>query len=148
MAKDLAARFRIEPGKRAHLGWRNPAELSSFPDRAAAEDQSVKDGLVINELQDRLYAEGKRALLVVLLLAAAPVLAQEDKIRLPDGPGKDKVGQCLACHSLDYIQINSPFLNAAGWEAEVNKMTKVFGAPVEAADAKTMVEYLSKHYGK
>ncbi|MEX2036859.1 MAG: PPK2 family polyphosphate kinase [Xanthobacteraceae bacterium] len=66
MAKDFAAQFRIEPGKRPHLGRRNPGDLSSFPDRKAAEEQSAKDGAVINDLQDRLYAERKRALLVVL----------------------------------------------------------------------------------
>ena len=66
MAKSFAARFRIEPGKRAHLGRRDPADVGAFPDRTAAEAQSEKDGAAINELQDRLYAEGKRALLVVL----------------------------------------------------------------------------------
>jgi PPK2 family polyphosphate:nucleotide phosphotransferase len=66
MAKSFAARFRIEPGKRAHLNRRDPGDLKAFPDRKAAEEQSVKDGEAIDSLQDRLYAEGKRALLVVL----------------------------------------------------------------------------------
>jgi PPK2 family polyphosphate:nucleotide phosphotransferase len=66
MANDLAARFLIEPGKRAHLGRRAPGDLSAFPDRKAAEAQSEKDGAAIDALQDRLYAEGRRALLVVL----------------------------------------------------------------------------------
>jgi PPK2 family polyphosphate:nucleotide phosphotransferase len=66
MAKSLAARFRIEPGKRARLGRRDPADIKAFPDRKAAEAQSLKDGAAIDKLQDRLYAEGKRALLVVL----------------------------------------------------------------------------------
>ena len=66
MAKTFAAQFRIEPGKRAHLGRRDPADLKAFPDRKAAEKQSEKDGAAIDKLQDRLYAEGKRALLVVL----------------------------------------------------------------------------------
>jgi PPK2 family polyphosphate:nucleotide phosphotransferase len=66
MAGNFAARFRIEPGKRAHLGRRDPGDVSAFPDRKAAEEQSAKDGAAINELQDRLYAEGRRALLVVL----------------------------------------------------------------------------------
>jgi len=66
MAKSFAARFRIEPGTRAHLGRRDPSDLKAFSDRKAAEEQSVKDGEVIDQLQDRLYAEGKRALLVVL----------------------------------------------------------------------------------
>ena len=66
MAKSLAAQFLIEPGKRALLAKRDPADASAFPDRKAAEAQSTKDGEAINTLQDRLYAEGRRALLVVL----------------------------------------------------------------------------------
>ena len=64
--KDLADRFRVEPGKRAHLNRRDPGDPGVFPDRGAAEQQSKKDCMAIDELQDRLYAEGKRALLVVL----------------------------------------------------------------------------------
>jgi PPK2 family polyphosphate:nucleotide phosphotransferase len=66
MAKSFAAQFRIEPGKRAHLGRRDPGDLKAFPDREAAEAQSLKDVAAIDRLQDRLYAEGRRALLVVL----------------------------------------------------------------------------------
>src|SRR5262245_23872654 len=66
MAKDFAAKFRIKPGSRVHLGKRDAADASAFPDRKAAEHQSAKDGTAINEWQDKLYAEGKRALLVVL----------------------------------------------------------------------------------
>ena len=66
MARDLAARFRIEPGTRAHLGRRDPADASAFPDRKAGEAHCAKDSAAINEWQDKLYAEGRRALLVVL----------------------------------------------------------------------------------
>ena len=66
MAKSFATRFRVEPGKRAHLGRRDPADEKAFPDRKVAEEQSVADGGAIDKLQDRLYAEGKRSLLVVL----------------------------------------------------------------------------------
>ena len=56
MAKSFAERFRVEPGKRAHLNRRDPDDLKAFADRKAAEKQSVKDGEVIDTLQDRLYA--------------------------------------------------------------------------------------------
>ena len=65
-AKSFAARFRIEPGKSAQLDRRDPADIKAFPDRKAAEKQSQQDGEAIDKLQDRLFAEGKRALLVVL----------------------------------------------------------------------------------
>jgi PPK2 family polyphosphate:nucleotide phosphotransferase len=66
MAKSIAARFRIEPGQKVRLNRLDPADIKSFPDREAAEAQSAKDVLAIDGLQDRLYAEGRRALLVVL----------------------------------------------------------------------------------
>src|SRR5215471_700388 len=59
-------RFRIEPGTRVNLGRLDPGDVSAFPDRSVAEAKSAKNGTIINELQDRLYAEGRRALLVVL----------------------------------------------------------------------------------
>jgi PPK2 family polyphosphate:nucleotide phosphotransferase len=66
MAKSLDDLFRIPSGKRAQLDERDPADASTFPDRKVAEEQSANDALAINEWQDKLYAEGKRSLLVIL----------------------------------------------------------------------------------
>jgi PPK2 family polyphosphate:nucleotide phosphotransferase len=66
MSKSLAARFRVEPGKRFQLARIDPRDQSAFPDREAAEEKSREDAKAINVLQDRLFAEGKRALLVIL----------------------------------------------------------------------------------
>jgi sulfite dehydrogenase (cytochrome) subunit B len=83
--------------------------------------------------------------MVVLTLARA---GAQERVRLTPGPGVEKVeANCAACHSLDYIQMNSPFLNPTQWEAEVKKMINVMGAPISEADAKTIVEYLSTKYG-
>ena len=49
---------------------------------------------------------------------------------------------------MDYIPLNSPFLDSGGWNAEVTKMIKAFGAPISAADAKVIADYLSANYGK
>ena len=77
-----------------------------------------------------------------------PTLADETAITLKDASGRETVlNNCGACHSLDYIPMNSPFLNRAGWDAEVGKMIKVFGAPIDAGDAKTIIDYLTKSYG-
>ena len=47
---------------------------------------------------------------------------EEKQVQLREAPGLDKVeSQCGACHSLDYVQMNSRFLSAAGWEAEIAK---------------------------
>jgi hypothetical protein len=43
--------------------------------------------------------------------------------------------------------MNSVYMNAAGWSAEVTKMIKAYGAPVDDADAKAIAEYLAKNYG-
>ena len=96
-----------------------------------------------------------RTLIVALFAAAlaapvlvAPVLADEKPVELKKAPGLDKVeANCAACHSLDYIQMNSPYPNAALWDAEVTKMIKAFGAPIDDADAKAIADYLKKNYG-
>jgi len=90
-----------------------------------------------------------RTILALLLFAAAPALAQEGQLRLRDGPGRQLVeANCVMCHSLDYIPMNSPFLERKGWEASVNKMIKVMGAPIAEADAQKIVDYLAGQYGK
>ena len=82
----------------------------------------------------------------LLLMPAA--LADEQPVTLKNAPGRDVVeGNCGACHSLDYIQTNSPFPSAALWDAEVKKMINAFGAPITPADAKTITDYLVKNYG-
>jgi hypothetical protein len=85
---------------------------------------------------------------VAALLAAAGAYAQESKVTLIDGPGKDKAMQCVACHSLDYIHMNSRFLDKAGWTATTNKMINVFGAPIPKTDVDAIASYLAQHYGK
>jgi mono/diheme cytochrome c family protein len=94
-------------------------------------------------------AVGAFAMLITATLAA-PALAQEEPaVKLKEAPGLDKVeANCAACHSLDYVQMNSPFLDAAGWDAEVAKMINAFGAPINQADAKTIADYLKANYGQ
>jgi mono/diheme cytochrome c family protein len=88
------------------------------------------------------------AIAALAMLIAAPALAQEPTIDLKKAPGLDKVQtNCAVCHSLDYIQMNSPFPNAALWDAEVAKMIKVFGAPISDADAAVIADYLKHNYG-
>jgi len=88
-------------------------------------------------------------LLLGLALVAAVVVAQERRLELKDAPGRAQVeANCGSCHSLDYVLMNSPFLDRAGWDASVTKMIKVFGAPISPEDAKAIVEYLDTNYGK
>jgi sulfite dehydrogenase (cytochrome) subunit B len=78
---------------------------------------------------------------VMTAIMAMPAAADEKPVRLKQAPGLDKVeSNCGACHSLDYIPMNTPFLNAAGW-------VNAFGAPIDQADAKAIADYLKKNYG-
>jgi hypothetical protein len=91
----------------------------------------------------------KKTPALLLALLASPLMADEGTVRLRDGEGRQLVeANCVMCHSLDYIQMNSPFLDRKGWEASVNKMIKVMGAPVAEADVKGIVDYLAARYGK
>jgi sulfite dehydrogenase (cytochrome) subunit B len=94
-------------------------------------------------------------LATVLALATAAV-AQRTSIQLPPdnsasqikvGPGDDAVRRnCNFCHSTDYI-VTQPHLAALQWDGEVKKMIAVYGAPISAADAQIIAEYLAKNYG-
>jgi mono/diheme cytochrome c family protein len=87
--------------------------------------------------------------LIAALAVAGGAWAGEEKVKLKDAPGLDKVRQnCVPCHSLDYIPLNSPFLDKKGWEATVVKMTKAYGAPIKQEDFEPIAEYLAKNYGK
>jgi len=88
-------------------------------------------------------------LAAAVALAASLVVAQERRVELKDAPGRAQVeAHCALCHSLDYVLINSPFLDRNGWDGTVTKMIKVFGAPINADDAKVIVDYLATNYGK
>lgn len=91
------------------------------------------------------------ALLSAAVLSAvfADCLAGESSIKLKNGPGRELVqANCVMCHSLDYIPMNSVFLDHDGWQKTVDKMIKVMGAPVRLEDVAPIVDYLTTEYGK
>jgi mono/diheme cytochrome c family protein len=91
-----------------------------------------------------------RAVIPAIIAAALalPAAAQEKPVELKKAPGVDTVqANCSGCHSLDYIVMNSPFPTATVWDAEVTKMIKAFGAPIDEAAAKEIADYLKKNYG-
>jgi cytochrome c5 len=103
-------------------------------------------------------------IVMILMLAAVPVIVRSQEqtnekdavhsielpvipVQLKTGPGLDKVSTlCNICHSTDYITMQPPFPRAT-WSAEVNKMIKVMGAPINEDDAKTIINYLVAAYG-
>ena len=93
--------------------------------------------------------------LLVMGLTSSAVAADKTISMPPDdayaglkpGPGVEVTQrQCMTCHSTDYI-VMQPHGSAKQWDGVVTKMIKVFGAPVNDQDAKTIVEYLATHYG-
>jgi sulfite dehydrogenase (cytochrome) subunit B len=55
---------------------------------------------------------------------------------------------CTACHSADYVQTQprGPKFAKDFWQAEVTKMIKVYGAPIDDADVGKIVDYLTANY--
>ncbi len=89
-----------------------------------------------------------RALRVAAVGLALALPARAEVTELRPGPGAEvTAANCAACHSLDYIMMNAPFLDQAGWTAEVAKMVNVFRAPVEPSLMPEIVAYLARHYG-
>jgi hypothetical protein len=101
-----------------------------------------------------------RTLLLIALVAGvvfAPLCAQaEGKLSLksvsvdlppgddtfPSGQGADAVNNnCLACHSADMV-LNQPALPKVQWEAEVDKVTTAYKAPIDPKDVGAILDYL------
>jgi sulfite dehydrogenase (cytochrome) subunit B len=85
--------------------------------------------------------------LVALFIGSLAAAAGEEAVKLQDAPGRDLVvARCTVCHSVDYVQMNAPVLDRAGWEKSVRKMIDQFGAPISEADAKSILDYLATNY--
>ena len=93
------------------------------------------------------------ATFLVLLLAvpgaamAAAVVYElpEERSELKPGPGVDVVqGNCVSCHSADYITTQPPRAGGLFWRTEVTKMIRLYHAPIEESDVEAIVEYLER----
>jgi mono/diheme cytochrome c family protein len=88
----------------------------------------------------------RRAIAVLAMLVGRAALA-DPPAPLQPGAGEDLTSaHCTACHTSDYIVMNSTFLTADQWKAEVAKMRSAFGAPIDDATAAQIVAYLAAHY--
>ena len=76
------------------------------------------------------------------------VLPDETAAFKPGANQDVAVNNCTACHSVDYIQTqpHGPKFKKDFWQAEVTKMIKVYGAPIDDADAGKIVDYLTENY--
>ena len=64
MATSFASAFQVK--KTFKLDKLDPRDTAGFKDKDKTKDKTAEDALAIDVLQNRLFAEGKRALLVVL----------------------------------------------------------------------------------
>lgn len=82
-------------------------------------------------------------------IVAAPL-----KINLPaetdafkPAPGVEFAnGQCLVCHSVEYVAMQPP-ASRTFWATSVKKMREKYGAAVAEEQVEPLVDYLTKHYG-
>jgi mono/diheme cytochrome c family protein len=98
-----------------------------------------------------LFATAAIAGLVLASATAAPVsyTLPDETAAFKPGPNLEVVqNNCTACHSADYIntQPGGPKFKKDFWQAEVTKMIKVYGAPIDEADAGKIVDYLAATY--
>ncbi|MFT3685218.1 MAG: polyphosphate kinase 2 family protein [Phycisphaerales bacterium] len=63
---DYSKLFRIKPGSKVDITKLDPADTNGFKDKDAAERQVAKNVERLSHLQNVLYAENKRAVLLVL----------------------------------------------------------------------------------
>lgn len=81
---------------------------------------------------------------------AAPIAYKtpDETAAFKPGPNVDVVkNNCTACHSVDYVATQPPMKDRKGfWQAEVTKMIKVYGAPIDDADVGKIVDYLAATY--
>ncbi len=70
----------------------------------------------------------------------------DETAELKAGPGVETAIVCQACHSADYISTQPPRQGKAFWQAEVQKMIKVYKAPIAESDAAIIVDYLAAAY--
>ena len=64
--KSFASQFIARPGHKFDLSKCDPRDGTAFDDKEKTKASTAEDAAAIDELQNRLFAEGKRALLVVL----------------------------------------------------------------------------------
>jgi sulfite dehydrogenase (cytochrome) subunit B len=91
------------------------------------------------------------AALGLVSVYAAPIgyKLPEETAAFKPGPNLEVVqNNCTACHSADYIAIQpqGPKYKKDFWQAEVTKMIKTYGAPIDEADVPKIVEYLAATY--
>ena len=91
---------------------------------------------------------------LVFGVSCSPCLAATVKVDLPaetdvfkPAPGAELAnGQCLSCHSVEYV-VTQPPLPRTFWATSVKKMREKYGAAIAEEQIEPLLDYLTKHYG-
>src|SRR4051812_23980997 len=84
---------------------------------------------------------------VVSTMAAGKWQLPPEKTTIKPGRGAELVaGNCLLCHSADYISTQPPLTRAA-WKATVEKMRAKYGASIATNRVDELLDYLVANYG-
>jgi sulfite dehydrogenase len=87
-------------------------------------------------------------------VSVAAVESSEVSIQLPPETGVFKQdvgaeianGQCLVCHSVEYVTSQPP-MPRAFWKSSVQKMQQKYGAAIPEEQVEPLVDYLIRNYG-
>jgi mono/diheme cytochrome c family protein len=98
-----------------------------------------------------LLAVAITGVLGLVVAHAVPVVYKlpEETAAFKPGPNLELVkNNCSGCHSADYVKTQPQNMKSKKefWQAEVTKMVKVYGAPIDDADVPKIVEYLAATY--
>ena len=97
----------------------------------------------------------RRFIWPILLCLGLPILSGKAlDIQLPPETGAFKQdagaeianGQCLICHSVEYVTMQPP-MPRAFWKGSVQKMQQKYGAPIPEEQVEPVVDYLVRNYG-
>jgi mono/diheme cytochrome c family protein len=104
----------------------------------AAPDPTTRPTTNDTPVQPAQVADGVRS------VPAYPVLWPE----MPEHPAKNiYLANCVTCHSQLYVLMQPPFPRKT-WQAEVEKMKKSYGAPIDDANMPQIVDYLMSVRGR
>jgi len=101
--------------------------------------------------QHILLALAAAASLGLVMARAVPVVYKlpDETAAFKSGPNLEVVqNNCTGCHSADYINTQPRNVTSRKdfWQAEVTKMIKTYGAPIDDADIPKIIEFLAATY--
>src|SRR6516225_4770593 len=89
---------------------------------------------------------------LAVLMVVGRAMALDIQLPLETGTFKQDAGaemangQCLICHSVEYVTMQPP-MPRAFWKSAVQKMQQKYGAPITDAQIDPLTDYLTRNYG-